>query len=125
MNAGVILKVCYNLPGEINFTELDVIPFSGTFTEQSEIKEAGILFSAVANFKIAGILPETDILLKSLLGRRATFKITDANDTVFWVGDALYRARFLFEKRVDGTPGSFNGYQCSITRTAPTACPTE
>lgn len=125
MNVGVILKIAYKLTGETSFTELDIVPFSGTFSEQSEIKDAGILFSASANFKIAGILPATDLLLNSLLGRQATFKVTDANDIVYYVGDTLYRARFLFEKRVSGTPGSFGGYQCSITRQAPTACPVE
>lgn len=125
MNSAVITKIEYKRTGEAGFTQLDIIPFSGKFSETQEDTNAGIIFSAAANFKMAKIEPDTDSLLNTLTGRQASFKITDANGTVHTVGDTIYRARFYFDKRADGNPGSFNGYECRITCTSPTACPAE
>lgn len=125
MNSGVITKIEYQLNTGGVFTEIDMIPHSGNFTEPSEETDPGTIFNFASAFKIAEVKPETDTLLNGITGRRATFRITDANGRVHTVGDGQYRARFAFTRRVDGTPGSFNGYDCHITRKAPTAVPTD
>lgn len=124
MNSGVITKIEYQLNTGGAFSEIDMIPHSGNFTEATEETDAGTIFNFASAFKIAEVKPETDTLLNSIRGRLATFRITDANSRVYTVGDSQYRARFAFTRRADGTPGSFNGYDCQITRKAPTAVPT-
>lgn len=123
MNAGVITKIEYQLNTGGGFFEIDMIPHSGNFSEQVEETNAGTLFNFASSFKIAEIKPETDTLLNSITGRLATFRITDANGRIHTAGDSQYRARFTFSRRIDGSPGSFNGYDCHITRKAPSAVP--
>ena len=123
MNSGVITKIEYVPNTGGSYKELDFIPFSGNFNETMEKTAAGDVFSFNSDFSIAEIKPETEAELVTITGRRATFKITDANGRVYTVGDTLYRAWFAYSRRVGGTPGSFNGYECSISRTAPTAVP--
>lgn len=125
MNSGVIVKVEYKPNSGGDYQELDVIPYSGNLQEPIKETPAGNLYSLVSNFKIAKVNPETDSLLNGITGRRATFRITDANGIVYTVGDTSYRAQFTFARRVDGTPGSFNGYDCTISREAPTQSPAE
>lgn len=123
MNSGVIIKIEFCINGEEEYQEMDFVPNSGNFTESMEETEAGNVFSFESGFKIAEINPDTDSILNGITGRRASFRITDANGRVYTVGDSMYRARFTFSRRMDGTPGSFNGYECRITRKSPTACP--
>lgn len=125
MNSAVIVKVEYKPNGENDFLTLDIIPHSGNIVEENKETIAGMVFSTKAGFKIAESKPVTDTLLNSLIGRRAIFKITDANGIIYTVGDSSYRARFQYTRRADGTPGSFNGYDCEVTREAPTGCVTE
>lgn len=125
MNSGVIVKVEYKPTGENDFLTLDVIPHSGNIIEENKETIAGMVFTTTAGFKIAESKPVTDTLLNTLIGRRAIFKITDANGTIYTVGDSSYRARFQYTRRADGEPGSYNGYICSVTREAPTGCVTQ
>ena len=124
MNSGVITKVEYKPTGASSFTELAVIPHSGTISEQNKEIPAGNIFMMTAGFKVAGINPATDTILNNLAGPRAIYKITDANGTVYTIGDSSYRARLSYTHHADGAPGSFNGYDCEVTRQAPTGCPT-
>ncbi len=123
MNSGVITKIEYqpNTGGE--FEQLDIIPHSGSFNEPMKETPAGNVFSFSSNFKIAEVKPETDIKLIGMTGRRGIFRITNVNDQVYTVGDSVYKADFTYTRRMDGTPGSFNGYDCQVTRTAPSPCP--
>jgi hypothetical protein len=124
MNSGVIIKIEFKPNTGSVYQEINMIPHTGNFSEPVEETEAGNVFSFSSGFKIAEVKPDTDTLLNSITGRRATFRITDANGKVHTVGDGSYRARFSFTRLIDGTPGSFNGYACQITRKAPTAVPT-
>lgn len=124
MNSGVIVKVEYQPKGEIEFITLNIIPHSGNFVESSEETPAGIVYSAKAVFKIAEVNPSTDIILNDRIGKGETFRITDANGRVHTMGDQYGRSRFLTTRSIDGGPGTFNGYECQLTRKGTTAVPT-
>lgn len=120
MNSGVIIKVEYRLLGDANFNDLDVVPESGTLAEPVERTAAGMLHKITSTFKIARTSIETETLLKAIKNRKAQFRITDANKSVHLVGDADYPARLTnYQKAVDGNPGSFNGYRCTVSCDTP------
>lgn len=119
MNSGVITKVEYRILPDVDFSELDVIPHSGKFAEEVQRTNAGLLYSFSANFNIARLNQETDKTIAELSDRKAQFRITDANGTRHLAGDEFYPARLYASRNVDGQPGSFNGYRCTITRNAP------
>jgi len=123
MNSAVITKIEYKPVNGSTFTEIEIIPHSGNFLEIFEETRAGKLFSAKSEFKIAKIDSETDELMQSLAENKNTFNLTDSNGFVHSVGDSAYRAKFNYSRHVDGAPGAFNGYICTITRTGPNACP--
>lgn len=123
MNSGVIVKIEYKPNTGDEYQELDMIPHSGSFTEPMKDSAAGFVYSFTSNFKIAEVDPETDSALNNMTGRRGTFRITDANNRVYTVGDLQFRSNFTYTRRVDGAPGSFNGYDCTITRQSPSPCP--
>lgn len=125
MNSAVIVKAEYKLNTGGDYQELDMIPHSGTINEENAQTDPGMIFTTTARFKIAQIQPATDVVLNNLIGRQASFRFTDANGVKYIVGDSSYRARFHYTRRADGTPGSFNGYDCQVTREAPTGCTTE
>lgn len=125
MNSAVIVKVEYKLNTGGDYHELDVIPHSGNIAEENAQTDAGIVFTTTARFKIAQSQPATDAVLNNLIGRQASFRITDANEVKYTIGDSSYRARFHYTRRADGSPGSFNGYECQITRQATTGCAVE
>ncbi|WP_372775642.1 hypothetical protein [Mangrovibacterium sp.] len=123
MNSGVITKVEYMPNTGSEFEQMDIIPHSGIFSEPTGNQNGNIYYSFAFDFKIAEVKPETDNKLDSMIGKRGIFRITDANNRVYTIGDAIFKANFTFTRRLDGTPGSFNGYDCSVTRSAPTRCP--
>jgi len=123
MNSAVITKIEYKPVSGSTFTEIAIIPHSGNFLEILEETRAGKVFSAKSEFKIAKIDSETDELIQSIAESKNTFNLTDSNGNVHSVGDAGYRAKFIYSRHVDGTPGAFNGYICTITRKGPNACP--
>jgi len=120
MNSGVIIKVEYRVFPENNFSELDAIPFSGKFSEDSSKINAGMQYSFKADFKIAKVEPATDDIIHSITDGKAQFRITDANETKYLVGTPSYPARLYASRNADGLPGSFNGYRCTIKRNAAT-----
>ena len=119
MNAAVITKIEYRIFPEEVFSELEIIPNSGKLIETVSNTNAGYVFSCVIDFNIAKSEQTNDSLLKSVLNRKAQFRVTDANDVVHLVGSESYPGRLSYSKNIDGTPGSFNGYHCKINRNSP------
>ena len=122
MNSAVITKVEYANYGSDVFTVLDIIPHSGKISESNEQTKAGLLYSTQADFKMAKSSVETDSILKSISGRRAKFRITDANNTIYMVGSDSRGAILTSTRSADGVAGGFNGYQCQITQKSTTGC---
>lgn len=119
MNSGVISKVEYKLSGESSFTDLDIIPYSGKFSDNGEQTNAGMRYSFSGSFKKEEVSIANDAVFESIVWRKATFRVTDAGGTKHLVGDNSYPARLTYSRDIDGTPGSFNGYRCTIRRDAP------
>lgn len=122
MNSGVVTKAEYRLIGNDLFTDLDVIPYSGSISESWKKPFAGLIATVAVDFKKENWSPANNALMKSLLNRKAQYRITDANGTVSLVGSDKNPARMMFDAQVAGAAGSFNGFTCSITWLSPTGC---
>lgn len=120
MNSAVITKIEYRIFPDVDFTELDTIPHSGKLSEPLLTDDGGNdYYDCNVPFTIAKSEAAKDTLLKSIKNRRAQYRVTDANSVVYLVGDESYPARLTYTRNLDGSPGSFNGYRCSIDCTSP------
>lgn len=116
MNSAVITKIEFRIFPDSDFSSFDIIPNSGQLGEQSQKDENGnAFFDCSVNFNIAKSDEQKDNQLKAVANRKAQFRVTDANGFTYMVGDTTYPARLSFTRRLDGTPGAFNGYRCVIT----------
>ena len=116
MNSAVITKIEYRVFPEANFTELDTIPHSVKLSELLQKDSSGNrYFDCQVNFNVAKSEAAKDTILKSIAVRKAQYRVTDANGVVYLVGDETYPARLIHNRNLDGKPGSFNGYHCTIS----------
>ncbi len=122
MNAAVITKIGYRFSEEDEFSFLDLVPESGTLSEETQQTGAGLLYTTTIEFKIARSSAGHDQVLKSLAARHARYQVTDVNGTVYLAGSSVYPARMLFTRAVKGTSSSFNGYECKITLKSSEGC---
>ena len=123
MNSAVITKIEYRIFPNANFSNLEIIPQSGKLSSPRK-KDAGgnAYFETSVPFNMAKSEPVKDDMLKNIVSRKGQFRITDANGFVYLVGNESYPARLNYGKALQGTPGSFNGYQCVITCKSVTGC---
>ncbi len=121
MNSAVITKIEYRVFPEVNFSAFEIIPYSGKLSEDISETKAGNVYACVVDFNVAKSEQAKDTTLKSVLKRKAQFRVIDANNIVYLVGDENYPARLVYSRGIDGTPGSFNGYKCKINRKSPYA----
>ena len=122
MNSGVVIKAEYKLMGESDFSDLDIVPYSGTISETWSRPFQGLMAEVKVDFKKENWSVTNNTLMKSLLNRKAQFRITDANGTVSIVGSTRKPARMLYVALVESSPGSFNGFTCSISWLSTTGC---
>lgn len=122
MNSAVITEIEYKLPGQENFTVLDIVPNPEKLKEDPKQTAAGVIFTTVANFLIAGMSVELSNEIKSIVHGKAYFRITDADGVVYLVGSTDYPARLSAELDLGGTSGSFKGFRCTITQNSTTGC---
>lgn len=125
MNSAVITKIEYRLQGEQNFTAFDIVPLPEKLKEDEKKTRAGMSYETSANFLIAGMSVELRNKIKSIVDRKAYFRITDADDVVYLVGSTDYPARLSAQMALGGAPGSFKGYRCTITQNSPNGCTIE
>lgn len=119
MNAAIITKIEFRLLENPEFSILDHTFFSGTLKQDSQRTRAGMLYITVMDFSVPKIIQESNSIIKSLNNRKAQFRATDANGTIYLLGNDNFPARLLHQKAIDGTPGSFGGYKCVITYRSP------
>jgi hypothetical protein len=123
MNSAVITKIEYRLLENPDFTILAFILYSAKFNEPPFKKtSAGKLYTTTLDLAIPKITSGNDTLIKSIADRKAQFKVTDANGTVYLIGNDQFPARLAHESALDGTPGSFGGYKCKITQFSTSGC---
>ena len=122
MNSGAVIKAEYKLIGSVDFTDLDIIPYSGTISENWKKQFQGLAATTEVNFKKENWGTTNDGTMKSLLNKKALFRITDANGTQFTVGTLRKPARMLYSASVEAGPGSFNGFTCSISWLSLSGC---
>jgi len=122
MNLGVVVKIEYRLIGNLVFADLDVIPYSGSISETWKKPSSGLIATIAVDFKKENWSPANNTLMKSLLNRKAQYRVTDANGTISLVGNDKNPARMLYEAQVVGAAGSFNGFTSTITWLSPTGC---
>lgn len=122
MNSGVVIKVEYQLIGQTEYTDLDIIPYSGTISESWTKPFQGLIATTKVDFKKENWSSINDTLMKSLLNRKAQYRITDANGTISIVGTVKKPARMLYLAGIDSAPGSFNGFTCTISWISTTGC---
>lgn len=125
MNAAVITKIEYGLPGAIEFTVLDIVPQSGKLKEDQKRTNAGIIYTTVVDFLIVGVSVELVSEIKTINNRKAYFRCTDADNVIYLVGSTDYPARLSAQLDLGGSPGSFKGYRCTITQISTTGCTIE
>lgn len=122
MNSAVIVKAEYKLIGDTEFTDLGIIPYSGSIAESWEKSFAGIAAKINVGFKKENWSATNNAAMKLLLNRKAQFQITDSNGTVSLVGNDNNPARLMYKSSVDGSASGFNGFDCSITWLSPEGC---
>lgn len=122
MNSAVIVNAEYKFPEQNEFSVLDIVPHSGKLNEDPKRSGSGMLYSLKADILIAGVSAEKNELMNSFNGRKATFRITDADGIVYLIGTENYAARMLATLDLGGSPGSFKGYRCVITYNSTKGC---
>lgn len=122
MNSAVVIKAEYRVIGSEQFTDLDIVPYSGSITEAWQKSMAGMAAKVTVGFKKEKWSAEFDSVAKGLLNRKAQYRITDANGVVRLVGTDQIPARLLYDSRVGAAAGSFNGYEFSIDWLSPDGC---
>ncbi len=122
MNSAVVVKAEYRLIGVEEFTDFDIIPYSGSISESWEKSFSGIVAKVSVDFKKENWSASDNITMKLLLNRKAQFQITDSNGTVSLVGNNENPARLLFKSLVHGSVSGFNGFDCSISWLSPLGC---
>lgn len=115
MNSAVITKIEYRLLENPEFTILDIILYSGKLKQDQAISGAGEKYTTIVDVSVPKINPDNNSIIKSINRRKAQFRVTDANGTVYLLGNDEYPARLVHQKALDGTAGSFGGYKCTIT----------
>ena len=118
----VVVKVENRLIGSEQFTDLDIVPFSGSITESWKKSMAGMLSKVAVDFRKEKWSAEFDATAKVLLNKRCQFRITDGNGVVRLVGTDEIPARLLYDAKLGASAGSFNGYDCSIEWLSPAGC---
>lgn len=111
MNANVITKIEYQLPGENAFTVIDFVPESAKLTQDSKNGSGGPYFETKLEFKVAGIDSIKDSNLKGLDNRRALLKCTDSSGLVFIIGSTNSMPRISVNTDHGPMPSNFHGYQ--------------
>lgn len=119
MNAAVIIKIEYRLLENPEFLILDLILYSAKLRQDSQKTGAGTVYTTVVDLSVSKINQENNSIIKSIDHRKAQFRATDANGTIYLLGNDNYPARLVHQKALDGTPGSFGGYRCVITYESP------
>lgn len=119
MNSAVLIKIEYRLIEDSEFTVLKNIIYSGKLSESIDRSNPGDLHKTKIDFHVSKICTENELVLKLIKNRKAQFRLVDANKVTHMVGDDNYPARLTYQKSLLGTPGSFNGYRCTITCSSP------
>lgn len=115
MNSAVIIKLEYRLPDIEQFTPIHYTGFSANLAEQTSETFAGVQHTASLRFRIPKCDAEKDRLMVSLSQRRAIYRATDANGSVYTLGSDQRGAKLLYSRSIDGKAGGFNGYETVIT----------
>ncbi|OFX52334.1 MAG: hypothetical protein A2066_00130 [Bacteroidetes bacterium GWB2_41_8] len=115
MNSAVITKIEYRLLENQDFTILDFILYSGKFKQDPDKSGAGVKYITIVDVSVPKINADSNSIVKSINNRKAQFRITDANGTIYLLGNDEHPARLVHQKALDGTAGSFGGYKCTIT----------
>lgn len=114
MNAAVITKIEYRLPGEQDFIQVSFTAFSANINQQQEKTNSGTIYTSTLGLKIPKCSDENDAFLKSLAARKSIWRVTDANEVVHYIGTDSIPSRLNFTKTIDGQPGNYNGYQLTV-----------
>lgn len=123
MNSAVITKIEHRVFPDENFNQLDIIPYSGKLSSPFQKTSAGNgYYNTSVAFSIAKSSASNDAILKNIVNRKAQYRVSDANGVVYLVGNETYPARLTYTRALDGSPGSFNGYQCVITCQSVVGC---
>lgn len=116
MNSAVITKIEFRIFPETEFAEMEVIPHTGKLSSSSKVDSSGnAYYDTSVSFSVAKSESTKDTLLKSMVNRKAQYRISDANGVVYLVGTEATPARLTYTRSIEGTPGSFNGYTCTIS----------
>lgn len=124
MNSPVIVKVEFKyLDNDYSeFVNFDIVPFSASFSESISASKAGHIHKSTLSFKKESVSTENEAVFYKLRNRPAQFRVTDANNYVFVVGNSDYKARLTYKKSVSGSNSGFNGYECTVSCSSPYSC---
>lgn len=120
MNAAVIVKCEYRLLENPEFSVLGHILYSGKPKEQPQKTNSGLIYTTTLDLSVSKITAENDLLIKAIVNRKVQFRVTDANGTIYLIGNDQFPARLMYDSALDGQPGSFGGYRCTITQKSTT-----
>jgi len=120
MNVAVIVKVEYKLLSSYaDFSDINIIPYSGSLSESVESVSAGDLHQVTLSFKKEKVSSLHNLIFQRLRNRPAIFRVTDANNIITIIGSEQFRARLTYTKTIAGSADGFNGYQCSVVCFSP------
>lgn len=122
MNTLIIVKVEIKPIGSDTFTSIDIVPHSGSITEEWRRSIVGLVADVSVRFRVAQWSEANDTFLKPFRARKSIIKITCSDGSLRVVGTQAIPARMLYESSTDKSPSGFNGYDCSIDWRSPDGC---
>ncbi len=111
----IILALDYKFTENGTWVPIPIQQYSGSFVEQPEQTDAGILMSA----EVTAYMPVIDDTKNAMVGqlnrRPAIFRVTDACNHYFEIGSDAELAVFSGSEKIGPNPGVAYGWDIKIT----------
>jgi hypothetical protein len=113
-----IKKIEYRHKDATSWTQLNIVQFSGTLSEDWKEEPAGMVSSVTIQAELRYSSGENDAILRSLLQNQSYYRITDMNGKQYIIGDTDYLPRCTYQRSIAQL--NPNGYKIKITYKSPT-----
>lgn len=104
---------------EGNFNSLEFVPGSAGLTEKLKEEGAGDYYEIELPFRIAGISPETAILMDTLRASDLIYRAIDPEGQGYILANPPGKVRFEYQLNNSPDPSGQRGYQCRIFLKSP------
>jgi hypothetical protein len=119
MATGIINKIEYRIAGSATWSELSLTGYSGNFETNMLRTKSGVKYTSLIKAKLSSVADTNLEIVDAITNRKLELKVTDGDGFYHYFGSSTYPARLTFSGAIDGTPGSWNGYELRFLHESP------